>query len=148
MPQEIKGFFGRYRWLSNFWEVPVTYCGRIYPTAENAYQAAKVEDLTEELAKKFTSMTPGGAKRLGKRVKLKANWDKIKFAVMREILVSKFCGDDTLRRQLIATGDAYLEETNSWGDKCWGVYRGVGDNNLGKLLMEIRAEFIRNGHTQ
>ncbi len=41
---------------------------------------------------------------------------------------------------LLATGDMELVEDNDWDDTYWGVCNGVGENNLGKLLMKIRAE--------
>lgn len=43
---------------------------------------------------------------------------------------------------LIATGDAILREGNHWGDRFWGVdaRTGEGENHLGRLLMELRAE--------
>jgi predicted NAD-dependent protein-ADP-ribosyltransferase YbiA (DUF1768 family) len=41
---------------------------------------------------------------------------------------------------LKATGDEELVEGNWWNDTFWGVCNGVGENNLGKLLMKIRAE--------
>lgn len=45
-----------------------------------------------------------------------------------------------LRDKLVATGDAEIVEGNWWGDKFWGVCRGVGENHLGKILMRIRTE--------
>ena len=48
----------------------------------------------------------------------------------------------SLRDKLIATGDAYIEETNNWGDEFWGVCHGFGENMLGKILMEIRKEIV------
>lgn len=44
-----------------------------------------------------------------------------------------------MRVALVGTGDAMLVEGNTWGDKFWGVCRGEGENQLGKLLMERRA---------
>ncbi len=46
----------------------------------------------------------------------------------------------TLRERLLATGDQTLIEGNTWGDTYWGVCRGVGLNNLGTLLMQVREE--------
>ena len=39
--KEIKGFFGGYRWLSNYHICDVQYEGDIFPSSENAFQAAK-----------------------------------------------------------------------------------------------------------
>lgn len=41
---------------------------------------------------------------------------------------------------MLATGDAYLEEGNTWGDRIWGTVNGSGANRLGVILMQIRAE--------
>jgi hypothetical protein len=35
-----------------------------------------------------------------------------------------------------------LIEGNTWGDTFWGVCNGVGENNLGKTLMNVR-EILR-----
>ena len=43
-----------------------------------------------------------------------------------------------LKEKLLETEDEYLEEGNTWGDKVWGTVNGVGANNLGRILMEVR----------
>jgi len=57
----IKGFFGPYRWLSNFHESPVWFEGLKYRSSENAYQAAKVEVAYRE---QFTAISPRVSKTL------------------------------------------------------------------------------------
>jgi len=59
---------------------------------------------------------------------------------MREILTERFKVGTTLAQQLIATGNAKLEEGNWWGDTFWGTCNGKGQNWLGKILMEIRNQ--------
>ena len=58
---------------------------------------------------------------------------------MYKCLRSKFSAPE-LREKLLDTGDAELIEGNWWNDTTWGVCNGVGENRLGKLLMQIRAE--------
>lgn len=136
----ITSFSGQYRFLSNFWPCKVFLEGEEYPSVEHAYVASKVTD--HELRKLVASkLTPGDAKRLGRKLPLRPDWDAIKLDVMKELLVQKFI-DPELAEKLVATGDQELIEGNTWGDTFWGVCDGVGENNLGKLLMEIRA-FIR-----
>jgi predicted NAD-dependent protein-ADP-ribosyltransferase YbiA (DUF1768 family) len=53
---------------------------------------------------------------------------------MKHVLICKF-RDKTLRKKLLATGNAILAE-ESGSDNFWGLPA----NNLGKILMEIRAE--------
>ena len=62
---------------------------------------------------------------------------------MHGLLQQKF-SFTVLKRQLLETGAAELIEGNYWGDRYWGVCKGVGDNWLGKLLMTVRKE-IREG---
>jgi N-glycosidase YbiA len=135
--QNIKGFFGPYRYLSNFHPVQMTVEGIKYPSLENAYMAHKTEDI--EIRKQIAELTPNEAKKAGRILRLRPNWDKIKFDIMLMLLKKKF-STDPMRSALLSTGDKYLEETNWWGDKIWGVSNGVGDNNLGKLLMVVRSE--------
>ena len=133
----IAGFKGEYRWLSNFWPVEITYEGVVFPSTECAYQAAKTIDAEER--RKIAAMTPGEAKKYSRRMKIRSNWVDVKLSIMEQLLRLKFAIPE-LRQKLIDTGDVYLEETNTWGDVYFGVYKGVGENHLGKLLMKIRSE--------
>lgn len=134
----IKGFTGKYRWLSNFGEGEVVYKGILFPHLENAYQAAKCDVDEHMLA--FIDMTAGEAKKYGRRVTIRADWNDVKLDIMEDLVRDKFTRNEDLKILLLATGDKYLEETNWWGDKFWGVHNGLGDNHLGKILMKIRNE--------
>lgn len=79
-------------------------------------------------------------KRLGRRVKLRPDWESIKDQVMYEVCKAKFSQNTDLRDKLVATGDAELVEGNTWGDKIWGICNGQGENRLGKILMKVRTE--------
>lgn len=139
--ESIKGFSGEYRFLSNFWPCEVKYEGRTYPSSENAYAASKCElDSEKDL---FVNITAGKSKRLGRSVLMRSDWDDVKLRIMEEIVTIKFTYNEELKKKLLDTGDKYLEETNWWGDKFWGVCDGVGQNNLGKILMRLR-EKLRN----
>lgn len=133
----IRGFRGDYEFLSNFYPSIITVDGIDYPTVEHAYQAAKTrrEDLKRTIA---TLATPGQAKRYGRKISpLPTDWKWNKYNVMRQLLDLKFA-DPVLKDKLLATNGYHLEEANSWGDDDWGVCNGVGQNNLGKILMQIR----------
>ena len=58
---------------------------------------------------------------------------------MLSLIRGKFQWPD-LQVKLLATGDAYLEEGNTWGDRIWGTVDGQGENRLGKILMQVRDE--------
>ena len=134
MMEAITEFQGNYRFLSNFSPVFVMFEGKSYLSVEHAYQAAKAP---AEEREPFRHCTPGQAKRLGQKTKLPTDWETRKVAVMFSLLTSKF-SQDYLRGRLLATEDAELVEGNHWGDTFWGVCKGVGENNLGKLLMRVR----------
>lgn len=136
---KIDSFSGEYEFLSNFY--PSTVCdadGITYPTVEHYFQAMKTVYLPER-QKIAAAPTPGKAKRMGRRVFLRSDWNAIKVEVMRQGLKQKF-SDANLRKKLLATGDSELIEGNWWHDTFWGMCNGVGENHLGKLLMEIREE--------
>jgi len=137
-PVEIDHFRGEFGFLSNFYAASIWVDGDRYPTVEHAYQAAKSSDpVTKKMIREAAS--PGIAKKLGYSVKLPTDWDLQKVTVMRNLLQEKF-KNPLLRSMLLATEDIPLVEGNTWGDKFWGVYKGVGQNWLGRLLMEIREE--------
>lgn len=134
----IKGFFDNYRFLSNFEPCDVLFDGIIYPSSENAYQAAKSLDI--EVRKKFVDISSTDSKKLGKIVEIRPDWNNIKLDIMYSIVFDKFTRNSKLGDQLIETGDKYLEETNYWKDTFWGVCNGVGKNWLGRILMDVREQ--------
>ena len=137
---EICGFFEEYRFLSNFYEAPVTYRGLTYQNNEAAFQAQKC--LTEEEMRRFTALSARSAKSLGRRVALRPDWEEVKVGIMEEIVRAKFTQNEDLAVKLINTGDRELIEGNTWRDLFWGVDLKTrkGKNNLGIILMKIRAE--------
>lgn len=134
--KQITSFSGINSFLSNFYTSKVEFEGMEFWTVEHAFQAAKTTDMSARRAIQEAS-TPGKAKRLGRKVALRPDWEDIKIDVMKELVTKKF-EDDDLAFMLIRTGDAELIEGNHWGDTFWGVCDGVGQNNLGKILMEVR----------
>lgn len=139
----ISGFFGDYRFLSNFWPAEVRFDGVPYPSVEHGYQAAKClnradRELIREAAK------PGKAKKLGSRAEVRPDWEKIRVDVMRDLVRQKFLKHRDLAEMLLATGTAELIEENSWGDTFWGICEGEGENRLGPILMDVRDELTSN----
>lgn len=140
----IAEFSGEYRFLSNFWPCTVTIRGWIddpideteYPSVEHAYQAAKTLDrsMRQHIC---NQISPGRAKKIGKTIELRPDWEEIKIEVMGNLLIEKF-KHPALNTMLLATKPHMLMEGNHWGDTFWGVCNGLGSNHLGRILMEIR----------
>jgi hypothetical protein len=136
MIDSFKGSF-----LSNFWPSAIIYEGVAYPSVENAYQAAKTLDKTAR--ERIAAMTPGQAKKAGRLLHVRSDWESVKVGVMLILVRLKF-QNVSLRERLLATGEQALIEGNSWGDTFWGVCDGKGRNMLGLILMSIRTE-VENG---
>jgi ribA/ribD-fused uncharacterized protein len=134
----ITKFSGSYRFLSNFYPCSIDYEGLTYPSVEAAYQAAKTTDPVLRLM--FTEMKPGDAKRSGRELPLRPDWETIKLSVMTELIQQKFSRHPNLAELLVMTSDQELIEGNTWGDTFWGVCKGVGENHLGKILISVRKD--------
>ncbi len=141
MTTDILEFKEEHEFLSNFWPSPVRFEGQLYPTVEHAFQAAKTSD-PDGRRRIREARDPGKAKRLGRGVRLRKDWESAKLGIMEGLLRAKFA-DAALRELLLATGEARLVEGNTWGDVFWGVCRGQGKNHLGRLLMRVREELAR-----
>lgn len=138
----IDRFDGEYKFLSNFYVTPVEYEGLVFGSSENAFQAAKTLDWNIRLS--MMRIAPGVAKRRGRTLLLRADWEHIKDDVMLDIVRIKF-KNQRLATLLADTGTANLIEGNSWGDEYWGVCRGIGQNKLGKILERVRFEIWEKG---
>lgn len=143
MTNSVISFNGQYKFLSNFHSSQIEFEGLVYPTVEHAYQAAKtLDNIVREFIR--NQVTPGEAKRAGRNISLREDWEDVKLTIMATLLRKKFY-DPVLKAALLQTGEAELKELNYWHDQFWGSctclkHNDTGDNNLGRLLMELREE--------
>ncbi len=151
----ILGFHDEYRWLSNFWFAKVEAYGIEFPTVEHAYVASKIDpnesDLfgasAEEKMRGIAALdTPGKAKRAGRKLKLREDWEQVKEGIMLELSRQKFSHPE-LAKKLVATDNRPLFELNFHGDRIWGVVEAEpgkleGFNLLGQALMRVRSGLI------
>lgn len=154
----INEFRGKYYFLSNFYDAPVTIDGITYRNNEAAFQAMKIKDINVRNNYKiynsktnsyetFATVSASLAKKAGRKVALREDWEEVKFEYMYRICKAKFTQNEDLKAMLLATNDEYLEEgTTGWHDNIWGncecpkCKNIVGQNHLGKILMKIREE--------
>lgn len=142
----INHFDKEWAFLSNYYPQEIEFEGITYPTNEHFFQAMKTLDINKRRAIANAS-TPGLAKKMGRSVSLRPDWEDIKEDVMLEGLYRKFANDE-LADWLLDTGDEELVEGNFWQDNFWGVCycekcrtQGIqGQNHLGKLLMKVREK--------
>jgi len=140
----IKEFQGEYRFLSNFFPSEIVIGGILFPTNEHFYQAMKTNDYKQMLVI-AKAKSPGEAKKLGRIVKIRDNWEDIKEEIMWVGLWEKF-NNPVLREKLIKTGNCLLIEGNYWHDNFWGRCncelcrtKPRRLNKLGQQLMKIRV---------
>lgn len=135
-------FRNEYYFLSNMYPCQIhlrRYNYYTFQCVESAYQAFKCPDRLEE----FLYLNGYEAKKLGKQVAARYDWNSVKCDIMKSLLIYKFTQNPYLGERLTNMQEEIVEE-NTWGDTYWGVCRGVGENMLGKLLMEVREELRRN----
>lgn len=144
----IRLFDGSFAFLSNYYDpCPVRFENQTYRNSEAAYQASKTTDLT--VREKFLNLTPDEAKKLGKQIEIRADWDKVKAFVMQKVVHAKFSQHSDLAELLLRTGDEELVEGNYWHDNYFGDCRCQtcrfiwGENVLGEILMEEREALRR-----
>lgn len=142
----IDRFTGPYSFLSNFYPCRVTFYGMAFSSVEAAFQAAKCADPDDRA--QFLKLNPAEAKRRGRQVAMRSDWEARKMTIMHNLLVHKFEENHELIPMLLATGTSVLVDGNNWHDNFWGICtcsgcRGrCGRNNLGRMLMKLRTEYM------
>lgn len=143
----IHTFSGEYRFLSNFWDVPIQYKDFVYPRIENAYQAAKSPK--HSVRRQFLTLSAFDAKEHGRAIALRPDWKFVRDKIMRKLIARKY-RDSHLRELLLATGDAVLIEGNYWHDNYWGActcqacFPLEKENKLGFMTMDHRTLLQRS----
>lgn len=145
--KQISSFTGQHAYLSNFHmsSQPVILDNLIGFSVEHVFQAAKTIDPAEQDII-LSQPTPGLAKRAGRAVTLRSNWDELRLGIMVAAIHSKF-SDERLKTSLLSTQDADLFEGNHWHDTFWGVctcatHQNQGQNWLGIILMLERSRLL------
>ena len=141
----IDRFAGDFADFSNFAPVVIYYNNLNYPTVEHAFVASKSSDGMFRLnISRVPSHQPGKAKRMGRQTKIRPDWDVVKVPNMKRFLMQKF-SYERYSTLLLSTDKAQIVEGNYWHDNYWGncecpkCKNIVGQNQLGKLLMEVRG---------
>jgi len=100
----------------------------------------------------FEGITGSEAKKLGRRVKLRSDWESVKIPIMAELVRQKFKNNPALLEKLLATGDDMLVEENTWHDNFYGdcicprCRHIPGLNKLGHILMDLRKRCQTEGY--
>ena len=156
VPKEIRFYRANekpYGVFSNLFPRPMVFEGREFSTAEHAYQAGKArkEEVREWI---LSAPTPGLVAMAAHGLytwDVVSDWSQIKYDRMREVLRAKFVQHEDLRQVLLSTGSARIVEAGrvvNAVNRTWGEVNGKGLNMLGVLLMELRSELRKEGHSK
>lgn len=128
--------------LSNFSSFSLEWCGYRFPTVEHVYHWLKFIDSNDLQQAICDAKSAHEAFKIAQdnKARRRRDWDDVKVPLMRNLLRAKVREHEYVRRKLLATGNRTLVE-NSWRDDFWGWGAdGCGQNWLGRLWMEVRAE--------
>lgn len=140
-PDTINSFKGEYAFLCNRFPCQFVWQDLVYHSAEAAFQSSKCEDVSER--KLFINCSTDKAIKIGNDRTPFLGWEEDRQNIMESILVAKFKQNPGLMRKLIDTGDRVLINGNNKRETFWGVdlYSWLGENHLGKILMDIRRNY-------
>lgn len=137
---KISSFTDENAFLANQYPCAVVLDNELYSSVEVAFQAAKTND--PELREKIrTAKSFYEARKIGKNLTLSEDWDSRRLFVMKDLVEQKFTKSLPLKLKLLLTTGDMLVQGNSdtfWGENKWGE----GENNLGKILMDVRNSLL------
>jgi len=147
---------GDYKYLDNQAEYPIQINSKQYPTIEHYFQSMKAAEFGDQEIQDKIAKTPSGkaVKALGKKVKnfIKEQWDSRRLEIMARGVKAKFVQHPELQKQLLETGEKQIGEADA-RNTFWGIGTSAatelskdpskwkGQNQLGKILMNLRSEF-------
>lgn len=151
----ITKFEGDYAFLHNFYVCNMSEWGNRVQmsTVEHHYQSRKAAGWgkRDEI---LAAATPEEARMIASRIrasKRTPNWNSVKEKHMKELIKRKFSLNPELRKKLVATGEEELVYGNTEHDNFWGKCTCsecvdlVGENKLGKILMDFRKKYLGKG---
>jgi hypothetical protein len=140
--------------LGNMAPYPISYQGQVWRTSEALFQALRFDD------PEIRSLIRAEKSPMAAKMKAKSFRDRMVVLPMsdadvqnmREVLGLKFDAHPEIRKKLIASGNHLLvedvEKRNGERHLFWGMKKvngeWIGNNMLGKLLMELRQAYSGN----
>lgn len=132
-----------YSEFSNFDPVEFIFDNRKFKNSEAAFQYGKYRPGEETDA--LCTVSGAVAKRLGRQIHIRPDWDDMRYCRMKDVLLAKFSQSEKHKQLLLSTGNQWLVELTSWHDNTWGICecarckKKLSENMLGLALMEVRA---------
>jgi ribA/ribD-fused uncharacterized protein len=142
---------GKYikNWFSNMlpMDTPIVHEDLEYKTVENFYMAMKTLNFNDREV--ISNLSARESKKYGRTVELREDWEDVKIIIMTAALQHKFTKGTSWYKKLMECEDETIVEINNWHDNFWGdcicskCKNVEGQNNLGKIITEIRSSYRR-----
>ncbi len=143
-----------YGWMGNMAPYPIKFDGKVWRTSEALFQSMRFDD------DNVKEIIRGEKSPMGAKMKAKKNRDQMVVVPMSELDVEnmrkcvkmKFDAHPQLKRQLMNTKDSFIyedignrngERHKFWGAKKLSESEGAGNNMMGKILMDLREEYLK-----
>ena len=141
-------------WMGNMAPYPIKFDGKVWRTSEALFQSMRFDDDSVK------EIIRGEKSPMGAKMKAKKNRDQMVVVPMSELDVEnmrkcvkmKFDAHPQLKRQLMNTKDSFIyedignrngERHKFWGAKKLSESEGDGNNMMGKILMDLREEYLK-----
>ena len=121
--------------------IPITYRGKNFPSSEHAFQAMKAYGSMsfDMVCSTICGKTGPNVFSYGQQIKLRPDWDSVKYSIMNDIQIEKF--KDEKMREILKMTYGHTLFKMSPNDSYWvSGPDGLGANYLSKILMEIRDD--------
>ena len=141
-------------WMGNMAPYPIKFDGKVWLTSESLFQSMRYDDdSVKEMIR--VEKSPMGAKMKAKKYRdqmVVVPMSELDVENMRKCVKMKFDAHPQLKRQLMNTKDAFIyedignrngERHKFWGAKKLSESEGAGNNMMGKILMDLREEYLK-----
>lgn len=111
-----------------FLSLPCGVLRHVFPISRSRFPSGKVCGPNDRV--QFLHLAANQAKRRGRQIKMRPDWEDRKLTIMHNLLVHKFNENLELIPKLLDTGGAVLVEGNTWHDNYWGCCSCPGAEQL------------------
>lgn len=139
---------------------PFTYREKLYSSAEQCFQAVKADhhNKASYVRRIIRTEDPYRGKKIGDEVEVNNEWIGVREDTMRDIVYHKFAQNESIKLELLETGDASLYEAVT-GSTIWSTHSSIhskatfeetaqGPNTLGKILEKVRESLSTTNSSQ
>lgn len=151
--EKIMGYKGYFNFLNPEFPSPVLFEGNMYASAIHAFHAAKTtDDVVRRRISKMSmieDLNKNPESSIISTIPEPEDWKLRRLGVMETVNRDKFRRNKELREKLVSTQGRELVniitlDKDSEDSLFWGVIKNQGQNQLGRILGDIRKDCLQN----